>query len=81
MNGPRCSSSVRPKVSKSVFDRELGANGFSGNVSAHGNPKFSDYAFGPEYSVGGFPGVGGTRVDLRRRAANFIDVTVGAEIG
>ena len=70
----------RPKVSKSLFDR-LGANGFSGNVSAHGNPKFSDYAFGPEYSVGGFQVGGGMRIDLRRRAANFIDVTVGAEIG
>jgi hypothetical protein len=69
----------RPKVSKSIFER-LGANGFSGKLSAHGNPKLPDYAFGPEYSVAGFQ-VGGTRVELRRRAANFIDVTVGAEIG
>ena len=62
--GTRCTSSVRPKVSKSIFDQARGKR-LQRQPLGPRQSKIPDYAFGPEYSVAGFPG----RRDTHRSAA------------
>jgi hypothetical protein len=58
----------------SAINRQRGTNGYRGDTSAFGAPAAKNYLFGPDIQVTGIL-ANGSRLDLARRAANFINVT------
>ena len=60
---------------------KLGLMGLTGNASSNRLPQLNDYAYGPELVIAGVV-MNSARAELRQRgAANFINLTVTAEIG
>jgi hypothetical protein len=62
------------------IQRRLGANGFLGNTGAFGVPSHTSYVYGPEIAIGGFI-INGSRIELANRSANFMEITMSAEVG
>lgn len=60
--------------------RSRGASNMTGNTAGHAAPKFKDYVFGPEIDVA-LVTANGKQIDLRRRAANFLDITLSTGAG
>jgi hypothetical protein len=64
----------------SELNRRLGTSGFSGNAGAFAAPSQKTYVYGPEVAIGGLS-VNGSRVDLAKRSANFMEITMSSEEG
>jgi hypothetical protein len=60
--------------------RRIGANGLRGNTTAHGFPIFRHYVYGPELALSALV-ANGQRIELSRRAANFVDMAMSTESG
>jgi hypothetical protein len=67
-----------PQVADEVH-KKRGLGEIAG-TAAHRAPPFKDYVFGPDFDVTGLL-VDGRRVELGKTSANFIDITVSAQIG
>jgi hypothetical protein len=60
--------------------RRLGQGGFAGTTGGFAAPSLKTYVYGSEVAIGGFS-VNGSRVDLAKRSANFMEVTMSSEEG
>jgi hypothetical protein len=67
------------QTSSQIYKR-IGAKGFGGNIAGYGAPSFKSYAYGPELVVNGIR-VNGSRVDLMRPSANFLQLTMRTDKG
>ena len=69
------------RQSMDAIHTSVGANGFSGNVSAYQGPEPKNYTYGPAMAVTGAM-VNSVRVDFNEMAApNFVNMTIGYEAG
>lgn len=69
------------RQSMDAIHARVGANGFSGNVSAYQGPEPKNYIYGPAMAVTGAM-VNSVRVDFNEMPApNFVNMTIGYEAG
>jgi hypothetical protein len=69
------------RQSMDAIHTRVGANGFSGNVSANQGPEPKNYIYGPAMAVTGAM-VNSVRVDFTEMPApNFVNMTIGYEAG
>jgi len=69
------------RESMDAIHTRVGANGFSGNVSAYQGPEPKNYIYGPAMAVTGAV-VNSVRVDFNEMPApNFVNMTIGFEAG
>jgi hypothetical protein len=63
-----------------VIQRQLGESGFAGNGGGFAAPSQKTYIYGPEVAIGGLS-INGSRLDLAKRSANFMEITMSSEEG